>query len=181
MRCLYWNVQGLVNICTLSYLRTLVRQHSPNLVFLSETRLSGSKTADIRIGLGFLHNFVVDCRGKNGGLMLLWSENWNVSIQSFSVGHIDAIICDHKNRQWCFFGFYGHPQLANRYSSWELLRRLNHLWSGPWLCGGDFNETLRFSERVGGRIRPSSASFDFQSALGDYDLSDIPFCGNSFT
>jgi hypothetical protein len=34
----------------------------------------------------------VDCIGSSGGLMLLWKKDLQVSVNSFSVGHIDARI-----------------------------------------------------------------------------------------
>jgi hypothetical protein len=38
--------------------------------------------------------FVVDCRGKSGGLILLWKSSAVVEIQNFSNNHINAVIKD---------------------------------------------------------------------------------------
>ncbi|PON56647.1 Endonuclease/exonuclease/phosphatase [Trema orientale] len=82
--------------------------------------------------------------------MLLWKNGWNVTIHSFSNGHIDAPVVTEEKVHWRFTGFYGHPSQSKRKFSWDLLRRLNGLFSLPWVCGGDFNEILCLSEKVRG-------------------------------
>ncbi|KAF4377212.1 hypothetical protein G4B88_009204 [Cannabis sativa] len=60
--------------------------------FLSETKLYGGWAEGIRRHVNFQNSFHVDCVGKSGGLLLLWNEDWEVSVKSFSVGHIDALV-----------------------------------------------------------------------------------------
>ena len=50
---------------------------------------------------------------------------------------------------WCFTGFYGEPETANREYSWNLLRDLSHRHNLPWSCIGDFNEIVRLEEKQG--------------------------------
>ncbi|CAA0817977.1 Unknown protein [Striga hermonthica] len=181
MSCLCWNVQGLGNPCTVKSLQALVGKVSPDLVFLSETRLFGAKAANIRYLLNFGGNFVVDCQGKSGGLMLLWSDNWEVEIISYSAAHIHAHIKDHNNKCWRFTGVYGQPRMENRHHTWELIKRLQPLSNLPWLCGGDFSETILLSEQKGGSFRNQATSRDFQMTLNHCNLLNFHFQGRRFT
>lgn len=42
--------------------------------------------------LEFKNGFFVDCVGRKGGLMLLWSDDTDLSIKSFSQDHIDVVV-----------------------------------------------------------------------------------------
>ncbi|KAF4404587.1 hypothetical protein G4B88_005973 [Cannabis sativa] len=92
MSLLCWNARGLGNPGALTALQTIVRKFSPSLVFLSETKLYGGWAEGIQRHVNFQNSFHVDCVGKSGGLLLLWNEDWEVSVKSFSVGHIDALV-----------------------------------------------------------------------------------------
>ena len=73
---------------------------------LSKTILEGEWERSTKWKVGFANDFVVDCVGRSGGLILLWHEDWNVTIQSYSKGHIDtnAISPD---------GLYGNSKSAD--------------------------------------------------------------------
>ncbi|KAF4370225.1 hypothetical protein F8388_007366 [Cannabis sativa] len=57
-------------------------------------------TESIRRHVNFQNSFHVDCVGKSGGLLLLWNQDWEVSVKSFSVGHIDALVQCPGRRLW---------------------------------------------------------------------------------
>ena len=48
----------------------------------------------LKVSLGFTSCFAVDRIGFGGGLALLWNPNLDVTLKSFSVGHIDVCIKD---------------------------------------------------------------------------------------
>lgn len=62
--------------------------NSPSFVFLSETKLNQRRAKRLRIQLGFLGCFTMDCRGFSGGLILIWVQLVSVTIRPFSRGHI---------------------------------------------------------------------------------------------
>ena len=74
-------------------------------------------------------------------------------IKSYSLGHIDASITSPGGLRWRFTGFYGNPRGANRRFSWELLQKPSGISDEPWVYGGDFNEILALSEKMGGNDR----------------------------
>ncbi|EEF50224.1 conserved hypothetical protein [Ricinus communis] len=91
--------------------------------------------------------------GASGGLILIWHNSVKVSVKSFSPGHIDALVCFDESDVWHFTGFYGNLNSFLRHFSWDLIRRLGSMaeFSNlPWLMGGDFNEILMQSEKLGG-------------------------------
>lgn len=77
-----------------------------------------------------------------------------IDTESSSVNHIDVIVNKNSGESWRFTRFYGEPETHKRQESWDLLRRLHGQNSLPWLCARDFNEIIKQSEKLGGRIRP---------------------------
>lgn len=96
--------------------------------------------------------------GRKAGLALFWKADWKVDLKSYSPGHIDIIVTDPNDTTGRFIGFYGNSVRDQRCISWELIRRLHSMCSLPWI-GGDFNEILHLSEKVGGS-NVSSASLE---------------------
>ncbi|PON98092.1 Endonuclease/exonuclease/phosphatase, partial [Trema orientale] len=172
---------GLGNPDRLTTLSKVLHKASPGLVFLSETKLTGNRANGVKFHIGIPNGFVVDSVGHSGGLLLLWQDGWDVSIRSYSRGYIDSIITSESGVQWRFIGFYGSPYTNNRKFSWDLFRKLHSLYDLPWVCGGDFNEILSFSEKIDGNDRQISTMVNFQMALSNCNLSDFGFMGSFVT
>ncbi|TXG67121.1 hypothetical protein EZV62_008396 [Acer yangbiense] len=124
---LSWNVRGPGNPCAFAALLRLLKCHSPDLVFLSETKLISSKVSRLKLALGYGGWFCVDSVGSSGGLLLFWKDSISVSVLSSSLGHIDARVSMADGFCWRFSGFYGDPNASNRSSSWSLLHRLKEV------------------------------------------------------
>ncbi|KAL3826043.1 hypothetical protein ACJIZ3_022072 [Penstemon smallii] len=182
MSCLAWNCQGLGGSWTVRTLGDLIRDHNPQLIFLSETRLAARKIELIKRKFGYF-GLAVDARGLSGGLALLWMKDIDVVVQSFSFNHIDALVFidNNNNTSWRFTGFYGEPVETNRHKSWKLLRHLASLSNKPWICAGDFNAMLSGHEKSGGNPVSFSNITDFSNCLRDAKLCDLGFTGYPFT
>ncbi|KAL9689564.1 hypothetical protein QQ045_009951 [Rhodiola kirilowii] len=111
--------------------------------------------------------------------MLLWRDEVDLSICSYSDHHIDAIIEGEDSFRVTIF--YGHPETHRRGESWELIRTLNRLMKKPWLIFGDFNEVLFGWEVKGRSIKGEWQMKFFRDVLQDCNLSDIGFRGAQFT
>ena len=145
------NFRGLRNLRTVRDLHRLVKEKQPKLVFLMETKLQARRVEELKSRLDFQSVFTVDCVGRSGGLAHFWASNISVEIQNYSRCHINATIKLADNDQpWKITCFYGHPDVGKRLKSWNLLCHLNSFDPIPWLCLGDFNETLEDSEKWGG-------------------------------
>lgn len=112
----------------------------------------------------------------------MWRDIVHVEIQNYSHRHINAIIHLAGNGlEWKFTGFYGHPEVARIREAWSLLRYLSNMSPLPWLCLGDFNEIVSFSEQRGAVSKTRRQMEDFQIVLEECSLSDLGFKGRKFT
>lgn len=183
MSCIVWNARGLGNRRAFGQLRRLVAEKDPHLLFICESKVSSSCCNYWRSILPFYGIFCVAPTGRSGGLVLCWKKEWTVSVLSYSLYHIDCTIM-FDNVLWRFTGFYGHPNPAQRMHSWTLLRRLA-TWHGmtdvPWLIGGDFNELLYASEKLGGVQRSCTGMAAFHDALNYCNVQDLHAGGEFFT
>ena len=142
-----------------------------------ETRATASYLEKLRCKLKFDNVFVVPRKNRGGGLALLWMNNLNLHIRTFSPRHIDAVINPGVDDAWRFTGFYGAPEVANREDSWLILRHLASQFHLPWLCIGDFNEITKIEEKSGGAIRPEKQMQEFRDCQDFCGLKDLGFSG----
>ncbi|KAF5453768.1 hypothetical protein F2P56_023488 [Juglans regia] len=121
-----WNCRGFGNPRTVCALHILVKEKSPDVVFLSETKCKRGRIKSIWDKLNFSHSFSVDCIGRNGGLAFLWNQEVDAELDSYSNYHISIAInyVIMKNR-WIVTSFYGQPVTAKRRDSWDLLRLIH--------------------------------------------------------
>uniref|UniRef100_A0A803P912 Reverse transcriptase n=1 Tax=Cannabis sativa TaxID=3483 RepID=A0A803P912_CANSA len=172
---------GMGNPWTIRTLKSLVKRWCPNPVFISESRLNKVRAENLCVALGFVGCFVVEAKGKSGGLVLMWSEKVTCNVLSFSSFHIDSFIRKEEDQGWRFTGYYGDPDPSKRCDSWTLFNRVGRMYSGPWLIGGDFNEILRKKEKMGGQPKPGYLMNNFRKALDECYLREVEFEGNMYT
>ena len=114
MSVLIWNVWGLGSPRAFTRLRNLLRSHSPEVVFLLETKLYGRKARFLYRKAGFFNGFHVDANGSSGGLVLMWKEEWEIEVWNYSKNHMDVKIVSPQGEQWRFSGIYGEPSQQDR-------------------------------------------------------------------
>ncbi|GAA0152411.1 hypothetical protein LIER_10900 [Lithospermum erythrorhizon] len=159
----------------------LVKVNKPNLI-LVEIKLWKQEWDVIKLKLKMPNAFLVDSRGRKGGLAMLWPRSLNVTVMSYSSHHIEALIEDEDVIPWSFVGFYGHHEVKHKRISLELLRFINNNSSLPTAFLGDFNEVLDVTEHSSyRRQRPMWQNNMFKKVVVECDLMDIGFVGFSFT
>lgn len=73
--------------------------------------------------------------------MLYWDESVNVSIETYSLRHIDVLINENLDGQkWRATFVYGEPRVVDRPRMWNKLRYIKGLVQDPWVVMVDFNE-----------------------------------------
>lgn len=92
MSTLACNCRGLGNPRAVQFLKDMVIQKRPQLIFLCETLCIKEKVDKVRDLIGFESSFSVDVLGRSGGIAQLWHHENEVSITSFSKNHIDAVL-----------------------------------------------------------------------------------------
>lgn len=144
MNTVIWNARGLGGQRAFHGICCLISESSPDLFFIYELKLCRPSVDVLRARLKFHNCFNVDAKGRKGNLILLWNENINVSILSYSVGHIDCMIT-YPPSQFYFIGFYGNPNAYLRTHSWSLLDKIEDTHTNKnigWLVEGDFKKIL---------------------------------------
>ncbi|TXG53135.1 hypothetical protein EZV62_022304 [Acer yangbiense] len=104
--CIDTIVLRLGNPQAFQALKRVLKRLSHNLVFLCETKLHRSEAKKYMCLLGFEGVLQVVSEGKSGGLLLFWKE-WNVTVQSFSKGHMDVRVNMDNGVLWHFTSFMG--------------------------------------------------------------------------
>ena len=135
----------------------------------------------IRVKLRFKYCFTVPSLCRSGGLALLWNDDVQLTIQNFSINHIDAQVCLHGALFRRFTDFYGNPIAHRRRESWALLDKLDSMMTLPWLLMGDFNEILSSDERSGESAGSQRSMFEFGEVINRCSLVDLGYHGYPFT
>ena len=68
MRLLSWNYRGAGRPPTVRAIKALAHKESPDMLFVSETKLKSPKVERLRLSMDFDESFCVDSFGKAGGL-----------------------------------------------------------------------------------------------------------------
>jgi hypothetical protein len=188
MKVLSWNCQGIGNPKTVRALKKLINTNWPDLVFLMESKVSGSNVPFLSKLDTRYKSHVIDYSttggGKAGGLILLWNvDNINVEIKDFSFNYIDVLIlnlCD--SSRWRATGIYGYPQHHNKYLTCRLINDLADTNVDPnWLLFGDFNMILANDEKWGGSDIDLGLASSFRNAISINNLQDLGYRGDIYT
>ena len=171
MKLFGWNCRGICSASTVRALKAQIKGARPDLIFLSETKASISRLEFVKRSIKFDHMFVVEAKGRAGGLCILWKDGLSVEVVDFNKNLIAVKIVD-SVCEWLLVGFYGPPYPSKKKKAWENLMALLEAYHGPWMCFGDFNFVLNENEILGGKKGSSSTNFlkDLMFEVGAIDL-----------
>ncbi|XP_074362922.1 uncharacterized protein LOC141703019 [Apium graveolens] len=181
MTALSWNCQGLGLPWKIQFLKNDVQQHEPSFVFLCETLCGKVRMEKIQRELNYEGMVVVEAQGKSGGMALLWKQENQATLLSFSNYHIDIETKSFGVGSWRFMGFHGEPNRSNRRKTWDLLRNLSRDSNLPWCVMGDLNNIVSQSDKRGGVPYPTWLVEGFNETLVDSGLVDMHIMGHQFT
>ncbi|CAL1410545.1 unnamed protein product [Linum trigynum] len=154
MRLLSYNCRGLGNTRAVRSITSLLRQVSPQVVFLMETKQLREENEKTRVEMGFKFGTSWPCDTSRGGrargISLWWKEEINAQVMNVDGHFIDLRIEERFEGSWRFTGVYGWPESGEKHQTLELINNLKEYWNGPWLCGGDFNYIMTDAEKQGG-------------------------------
>ena len=149
MNVIAWNCRGLGSSLAVRTLTVEVRTKKPLLVFLLETKAGTSRIKSIQNKLDYTQGITIPSDGRSGGLAMLWREGTDVRFKSCSNSHIDVEIHERSSvAPWRVTGFYGQPDAAKRFISWQLMEVLKKQSNLPWVVFGDFNEISQSDEKL---------------------------------
>ncbi|XP_074298118.1 uncharacterized protein LOC141628935 [Silene latifolia] len=85
-----------------------------------------------------------------------------------------------NGRKFWFTVVYGFNHINSIAELWEKLKEYNNNCSEAWAIGGDFNNVLKFQERIGSDVTAAEI-LPFQNCVSWCQLQDIPAIGSYFT
>lgn len=86
----------------------------PNVLFLMQMKRSVTELKNITDDLPYQGVFVVPSVGRRGALAMIWKEEVDLHIQTYTQNHIDAIIYSNTGLAWRITGFYGQLNVSQR-------------------------------------------------------------------
>jgi exonuclease III len=180
MKIVAWNCRRLGNGMAVCGLLNVQKEEDPDIMFLLETKMTGSRMDGFRWKLGLTNMVAKDCSGTHGGgLAMFWRWGIDLHVRGISHLYIDANVTEDDGCVWKLTRFYGEPE--DKSLSWRALRVLNTARQRPWICLGDFNEILLVCEKEGGQPRQQGCMDQFREALEECELADLGFVGDPFT
>jgi hypothetical protein len=182
MKILAWNCRGLARGPTIRALRALIRNHRPNILFLSETKVSSSHFQPSLFGLGFSAWLEVPPSGFQGGLYLAWKQGVDIEPVHLDKNYIACLVYSKPSHcPWLLSGIYAPRTSQRKEIFWFVLSSLGNSFGGAWLLMGDFNSILSAAEKSGGHKFRSSSHGNFVDFVHSNALVDLGFVGNKFT
>lgn len=181
MSILCWNCRGLGNPRVVQFLKDIIGQKKPNIVFLCETLCKKEKVEAVKRAIGFECCFVVDCIGHSDGVAMLWRYQEEASLLSYDISHVDMELNLGGHPKFRFTGSNGDPSRHLRPLSWEKLRNLATSSYLPWVVMGDLNNVLSNRDKKGRRPYSSWLINSFQEVVEECNLIDIDLIGYQFT
>ena len=92
MSLLCLNCWGLGKPRAVTDLRRIFGGCRPSLVFLSETKLAAAEMRDFVVQFEGFTGVYVDCRGRSGGLAMMWKKNLAVNLLFCAANHVDVSV-----------------------------------------------------------------------------------------
>ncbi|KAG5514982.1 hypothetical protein RHGRI_036130 [Rhododendron griersonianum] len=163
-----------------SRLKKFYRLHSPDVVFLMETKNSDHYLVWLQKHLSVKGGFFVSPVGLAGGLCIYWKKEVSFQLIKSNSVFIDCFISIGQHQ--CRMTFvHAQNSLQERRDLWEELLGIAHMESSDWLIGGDFNAILHQDEKFGGLQRQAWELSDFQRFVQESSLIDLGYVGFPFT
>ncbi|XP_026399720.1 uncharacterized protein LOC113295603 [Papaver somniferum] len=177
MRVLFWNINGIVRDEAQCKLQELVRVHKPDIIGISEPRVSFSSRSMRRFKIEGFHNSIIhnSTDSSVGNLWVMWSLNLsepavlNMSRQAIFIS-VDGVYISLV---------HASSVQTTRTNLWQQLNMGSQ--QVPWLVLGDFNCVLRNEEKKGGATPRISVVNEFSDWIDDNSIFEAEALGCKFT
>ncbi|XP_028776836.1 uncharacterized protein LOC114733531 [Neltuma alba] len=175
------NMQGAGSRSLPRLLEDLKKKHELKFLALLEPRQKSARVNKLARRLRFQNFDFVDARGFSGGIWCFWEKDFRFRVVLKTDQVVHGIVNEGLADEAWFTIVYGRPNFAQRRTLWESLRRIGENITSPWCIMGDFNATLRTSDRLSHAARSVGADHRFCSWVDDLGLAELQFYGPQFT
>ncbi|KAL2931584.1 hypothetical protein RDABS01_036994 [Bienertia sinuspersici] len=182
MSVLLWNCRGAARKGFRRNLWQLYRDHKPDFVILTETRVNLNSAKYWLEEFPFNSMEVVEPIGFTGGIIILWNEGVNkfeVFCKDDRFLHGSIQVC--SSYSFLFTAVYAPTKHSQRIAIWKKIENIATSIALPWLCIGDFNQIANSSEKRGGRIPKENRMRMFNDFMQNCAFIDLGASGNKFT
>ncbi|XP_060961855.1 uncharacterized protein LOC133032052 [Cannabis sativa] len=181
MRGVAWNCRGLRQTSTVRELKSLIRSHSPDFIFLTELKVNTTSLVRTLNSLHFYFNILVPAVGSVGGIILSWKVDFVFECVACSKNHISGLVySDPPTHPWLLSCVYGPPYSNAQKAFWEEFMNLGDRFGGSWLILGDTNFVLSESERADSKGRDPFIPF-ISNLVNSRGLINMPIYGDKLT
>uniref|UniRef100_A0A2N9HP80 Reverse transcriptase domain-containing protein n=1 Tax=Fagus sylvatica TaxID=28930 RepID=A0A2N9HP80_FAGSY len=183
LNVLTWNCRGVLNPCFRRALLDLLKINDPAILILTETRLGGSRAAELARSLPFDGFLCTNTIGFAGGIWILWKTaavELELLTSTEQEIHVSAQVTD-SNSLWLLSAIYASPRRSERRVLWNNLMVLSGLHNLPWVMTGDFNDVLSGEEKWGGNQPVASRITEYRNCMNTCGMIDLGFSGPKYT
>ena len=183
MNILMWNCRGAMKPQFKKTVMDLVEWHSPILMVITKTRMSGARADEIIEALPFDGHVVSDTIGFAGGIWMLWrSDLVQVDVLASTEQEIHTLIrVRSQTLSWLISAIYASPRFEERCILWNNLRMLANMHDLPWALMGGFNEVLFDDEKFEGNPICQRRVRAIKECMDDCNMMDLGFLGPKYT
>jgi hypothetical protein len=183
MKILSWNCRGFAQAPTVRTLRALCRLHSPDIIFICESKSPLFPYQNPFSRMDFPLLFQVPASGSKGGLVVACKFGIDAEPVIQNNHQNSILIYSNPVSTPCMVTFAHAPSIwHDRNSFWLDIECTGNRFRGPWLLIGDLNAILSSVEKSGGRQSLGSTSHNnFLDFVQSNGLIDLGYSGNPFT
>ena len=182
MRLLSWKCWDTCKASTVKALKALVRDEGPDIIFLSETKVSSPRIDRIKHNLGFANFYCVDSEDRAGDLALFWKLGVEMEVVFTNKNMMAYLVySDPSNTPWLLIAVHGPPYLIKRKKFWELMESIISGFSGHWLLIGDLNSISLHSKKSRGSSKGKRSSRSFRNFISNMGAIYLGFSGPKYT
>ena len=157
--------------------------NNPGILILTETRLGGTRAADLAKSVPFDEFLCSPTIGFAGGIWILWKTDV-VELKHLCTTEQEihtSVKVFGSNSSWLLSAIYASPRRSERRMLWQNLSTVAGLHSLPWVMVGDFNDITSSDEKWGGNIPNASRISEYYDCMNACNMIDLGFTGPKFT
>lgn len=181
---LSWNIRGLTPRVKRSSLRKIISSHDPTFVFIQETKMEEINLRIIKTcwksdDIEWIYS---PSAGTSGGILSIWDKSAFTIESNIVTRNWIAINGSFPslNFQCSLINLYNPCDVASRAEVWAEIADFQKSKHHPCLIIGDFNETLKASDR-GSQLFSQTGIDNLTNFMQELHLLEIPSASGGFT